>query len=133
MTITESNARRQRVAALTTKQIEEAAKEFFTQDELDEIDYQISTHQESIDSEIENYGAAEDPADDEPLSFYEAFRQMWDHAENVALCDLEEPKTRREARKAEFVQHPASVARALVESSYPGCKVYDQLTPAPKA
>ncbi len=25
-----------------------------------------------------------------------------------------------------------AVARALVEASYPGCEVYDQLTPAPK-
>ncbi len=77
-------------------EIEALGKKFFSADDLEEIQAQIDTHQESIDYDIENYGVGEDQ---EPLTFYEAFRQMWDHAEAVAFSSLEEPKFRRQARK----------------------------------
>lgn len=80
---------------MTLNKIEQAGQKFFTKEELEEINSKIQAHQETIDEEIKNYGSAEDP---EPLSFYQAFLDVWDSAENC-LMDTDDKKWKTQARK----------------------------------
>lgn len=95
MTIQQSMTERQRVKDLAPEVIEALGREHLTADDLEEIQYKIDAHQEGIDSEIANYGSAEDAS---PLSFYQGFRDVWDQAEDCMRSPEWDAKNRRLAK-----------------------------------
>jgi hypothetical protein len=74
--------------------VEASLKAFFPADDIDEMQYKINAHQESIDDEKASYGEA----DETPLDWYTAYRDCVDQAES-ALMDRDAGACRKSARE----------------------------------
>ncbi len=110
---------------MTINEIEAAGEKFFTQDELDEIQYKIDAVQESIDYDIKHYGPS--VVDDEPSNFYDGFKDMWDHAEDIYRFSGDKEHRRQAKKVFDRCQEFAlviGVYRAMSDEEYKNSYVF---------
>jgi hypothetical protein len=79
--------------------VEASLKAFFPAEDIEEMQYKIDSHQESIDDEKLNYGEA----DEAPLDWYTAYRDCVDQAESTVMDSSPETAAYRKSAR-EFLK-----------------------------